>query len=621
MPADTQSPARRHQLKDRSSSAVSLPRGSPSGLQSTSHKGSSTRLHRAHVVGGNKSGHGRVPSTGKGLHKLPKVTGQRHEEARAQKKAQSPSTSPTAAQVKRNSSNFSLTKAGSKVNIQKNKSDASIKRHASGQKSVKGPKSERGQVHFDVGDEEPDMEGKFGNRDSDGDDQEEEWTEASNSQSPAVTRRSSVAPLRHSHLEEPPSPDDPPARSPPAILPDSPPKSPIQQGEKFETGEEQPPRKGSPEPTRESNKQAFQRPMNHNGYQQATTQISSISAVITPFTQNDHVPQQKRPQHVHTPSMPSDGISRFLSSKNQHTDSSASPDSKSHLQSNISGLTLGDPGISSFGDNTAPNPSSLEPSAIATDAKKTQSAIDLTHHQLTPSTSSQRSTSPDRHHDAHYSKASKHSVRSSPFDFHHSAKGSGLGRSLTQLKLDLERMRSTREAETEKAVAQRLPSPISVPDGAVDEAQRHLHQRNEKWASGERMEERRRKMYESVEREYGNTRRFQDVGVKAVRRLEKRGKVNVAILSAQKDGSLRKKKTTQAPTPQQQGGSSGSFERADSTHRGRVRFDIGQAAKEAEDPGSEDDDEDEVREGVQGILRRMWREFEAAHEVGVGSGE
>lgn len=627
MPADTQPSARRPQLKDRSSSAVSLPRGSPSGLQSTSHKGSSTRLHRAHVVGGNKLGHGRVPSTGKGLHKSSKVTGQRHEEARPQKKARSPSTSPTAAQVKRNSSNFSLTKAGSKVNIRKNKSDVSIKRHASGQKGAKGPKSERGQVHFDIGDEEPEMEGKFGKGISDEDEQEEEWTEASNSQSPAVTRRSSVAPLRPSNLEEPPSPDDPPARSPPVKLPDSPPKSPIQQGEEFGNGEAHPPPKDSPETARESDKQAIQRLMNHGKHQQATTQISSISAVITPSTQGDHAPQQGASQHVHTPSMPSDGISRFLSSKSQHMDSSASPDSTSHSQSNISGLALGNPGIQSAGDNTVSNASSLDPSATAADARKAQSAIDLTHHQLAPSNSSQRSTSPDHHHhlhhhhDGHHSKPSKHTVRSSPFDVHHSTKGSGLGRSLTQLKLDLERMKSTREAETEKAVAQRLPSPTSVPDGAVDEAQRHIQQRKDKWMSGEKMEERRRKMYESVEREYGNMRRFQDVGVKAVRRLEKRGKVNVAILSIQKDTSTRKKKTTPAPTPQQQGGSSGSFGRADSNHRGRVRFDVGRAAKDAEGRGSEDEDEDAIQEGVQGILKRMWRDFEATQEVGVGSGE
>ena len=622
MPVDTQSPARRPQLKDRSSSAASLPRGSPSGLQSVSHKGSSTRLHRAHAVGGNKPGHGRVSSTGKGLHKLSRVTGQRHEEARAQKKAQSPSTSPTAAQIKRNSSNFSLTKAGSKVNVRKNKSDVSIKRHSSGQKSAKGPKSERGQVHFDVGDEEPDMEGKFGKETGDEDDQDEEWTEASNSQSPAVTRQGSVAPLRTSNLEEPPSPDDPPARSPPAKLPDSPPKSPIQQqGEAFENDEEQPPRKESPESTGESDRQAIQRLMNNNKHQQATTQLSSISAVIAPPTQNGHPPQQRASQHAHIPSMPSDGISRFLTSKNSLPDDSASPDSASHLQPNVSGLTLGDPNKQAMGGNTTTNTSSPDPSATTADARKAQSAIDLTHHQLTPSTSSQRSTSPDHHHhQGHHSKTSKHATRPSPFDVHHSTKGSGLGRSLTQLKLDLERMRSTQEAETEKAVAQRLPSPTSGPDGIVDESQRQLHLRKEKWAFGEKMEERRREMYGSVEREYGNMRRFQDVSVKAVRRLEKRGKVNIVVLSAQKETSMKKKKAIPPPTPQQQGGSSGSFERPNSTHRGRVRFDIGRAVKATGDRGSDEEDEPQ-EDGVQGVLRRMWRDFETAQEMGVGSGE
>ena len=608
MPTDMQSPAKRPQLKDRNSSTVS-----PSGLQSTSQKGSTTRLHRTYLVGNGKLGHGRVPSTGKNLHKLSKVTAQRQEDSRAQRKAQSPSNSPTSSQIKRNSSNYSLAKAGSKVNIRKNKSDVSIKRHSSGTKSAKGPKSERGQVHFDVGDEEPYMEGNF-----DQDNPEEEWTEASNSQSPAVTRRSSVTPLRSSNLEEPPSPDDPPARSPPAKLPDSPPRSPVQQGDEFLAREEEQPHKQFPGLTKEHDSQAIQRLLSCGAHQQATPAISSISTLISPPARPEPKQHEKLPSRMHTPSMPSDGISRFLSSDDHPTSNSVSSSSVSRLQPKTNGLNLKDHSVN---DDKSPANSSPDPSADTADARKARSAIDLTHHQLTPSTTSQRSTPPDRQQHADRGTAFRHSTRQSPFDGHHTKKEPGLNRSLTQLKLDLERMKSTRDAEAERSIARRLPSPISALDGsALDEVQRQHQQRKEKWAVGERMEERRKKMYESMEREYGNMRRFQDVTVKAVRRLEKRGKVHVTGLSTAKDGSSRRKKNLSQSAPQQEQGSSGSFERADSTYRGRVRFDVGRPRKEDEDRESEVEDEAQ-EDGVQGILRRMWRDFESTQEVGSGSGE
>lgn len=614
MPAEVNSPARRPQLKDRSSSAVSLPRGSPSALQSTSHKGSSTRLHRAHIVGGNKIGHGRVPSTGKGLHKLSKVTGQRHEDFRAHKKAQSPSTSPTATQVKRNSSNFSLAKAGSKVNIRKNKSDVSIKRHSSGQKGPKGPKSERGHVQFDVGDEEPDMEGKFGEEGSAQEDQEEEWTEASNSQSPAITRRGSVAPLRPSNLEEPPSPDDPPARSPPAVMPDSPPKSPSQQSEESGNVKEQPLRSQSAEPSRQSDKQSAERLMNQRD-QPVTSHLSSISAIIAPSTQNGRVEQQSEGVDLQSPSMPSNGISQYTSPRSHHSGGSVSSDSGSQLHCEISGVTLkekDDPSDNVLRDTTGSSP---DPRTDAVDARKAQAAVDIYRHQSMPSSSSQQSTSPDRHHDGHLSRITRSTPRSSPFDAHHASKGAGIGRSLTQLKLDLERMRPTRGADSEQNTAQQSPSPTSLPNGAApDEMQRLHHRRMERWASAGKMDERRRKMYESVAREYGNMRRFQDVSVKAIRRLEKQGKVNLTPVLAQKERSIRKKKVSSMPASQHQGDSNGSFERTESTLRGRVRFDTGKAVKEADGHASEEEEGEVQADGVQGILRRMWRDFEAAQE-------
>ena len=572
-------------------------------------------------MGGNKLGHGRVPSTGKNLHKLSRATAQRNDDARAQRKVQSPPTSPTAALIKRNSSNYSLSQAGSKVNnIRKNKSDVAVRRHTSGSKAAKGPKSERGAVQFDVGEDEPDMEGTFEKAGDGQEDHEEEWTEASNSQSPAITRRSSVAPLRSSNLEEPPSPDDPPARSPPVKLPDSPPKSPVHEGNEFSKSNGEMSLQHPGGITTQNDAQAIHRIMNLHAQQPATAQLSSISALIAPSSYNKSPNQAKESSGTRTPSMPSDGISRFLPSTGHPTDNSSSSNSDPNRHLGSHNSSESNSNANTMKDGEAAAAPSQDPSANLIDARKAQSAVNLTHHQLTPSTSSQTSTSPDgSHHQGNHTSKDKHTGRASPFNVHHASKGAGISRSLTQLKLDLERMKATQEIENEKASAQRLPSPTLVLNGgSIHDPQNQYYQGKSKIGTNGSPEERIRAMYESVEREYVNMRRFQDVTVKAVRRLEKRGKVNVVGLSGAKDGSMKKKRQKQS-TPQQ-GGSSGSLERGDSTHRGRVRFDLARAQKDVDERGSEEED-GTSDDGVQGILRRMWSEFEAAQEVGVSNGE
>ena len=505
-------------------------------------------------------------------------------------------------------------------NIRKNKSDVSVRRHISGSKAAKGPKSERGAVQFDVGDDEPDMEGTFEKAGDGQEDHEEEWTEASNSQSPAITRRSSVAPLRSSNLEEPPSPDDPPARSPPVKLPDSPPRSPVHEGNEFSKSGGKMSTQHPGGVTMQNDTQAIHRIMNLHTQQPAAAQLSSISALIAPASHNKSPNQAQESPQNRAPSMPSDGISRFLPSTSNPTDNSSSPDMdpNRHLGSHNSSESKSN--ANTMKDGEAAAPSSQDSSANLVDARKAQSAINLTHHQLTPSNSSQTSTSPDGpHHQGTRTSKDKYTGRASPFNVHHASKGAGISRSLTQLKLDLERMKATQEIENEKASAQRLPSPtLIINGGSGHDPQNQYYPGKTKIGNNGNPEERRRAMYESVEREYVNMRRFQDVTVKAVRRLEKRGKVNVIGLSGPKDGSMRKKKQKQS-TPQQ-GGSSGSLERGDSTHRGRVRFDVGRAKKDVDERGSEEEDATSD-DGVQGILRRMWLEFEAAQDEGVSNGE
>ncbi|KAI4130473.1 MAG: hypothetical protein LQ347_003359, partial [Umbilicaria vellea] len=133
---DSPSPAKRPSLAERSSSSQSIARASPSGTApSTSHKASTHKLFKAHAVGHNRLPHTRVPSYGKGLHKLAKIDangGDGLVTTQARSKASTDSTSPLPQQnFKRNSSTGALPRTKSKVSVKKNSSELSLKRNGS----------------------------------------------------------------------------------------------------------------------------------------------------------------------------------------------------------------------------------------------------------------------------------------------------------------------------------------------------------------------------------------------------------------------------------------------------------------------------------------------------------
>ncbi|KAI9840487.1 MAG: hypothetical protein M1837_001593 [Sclerophora amabilis] len=170
-----------------------------SHLQHRSHS-------KTHMVGHART-HTRVPSYGKNLHRLPKVSAAHPEEAgisaaRAHRRSNShtPPNSPQPQIHKRagsnvslvpNGANVSLLKNSSKVSLRKNRSDVPLKRNGSTNAVVKSTKREGNRkradshgasltgrprvtsVHFDLGDE---------------DDHDDGWTEVSKSDSPTPKR-------------------------------------------------------------------------------------------------------------------------------------------------------------------------------------------------------------------------------------------------------------------------------------------------------------------------------------------------------------------------------------------------------------------------------------------------
>lgn len=161
---------------------------SPStALSSTLHK---SKGPKAHVVGNRV--HTRVPSYGKGLHKLTKA----HDSnvPKAQRRAASPATSPETLSMKPAGSDGRILRNGSTTSLRKNSSHLTLKRNRS-HVEVKRPRSagqlkrsssqpgvttyqgtHKASVHFDLGN----------------DGQDDAWTEASGSASVNLSRTNSV---------------------------------------------------------------------------------------------------------------------------------------------------------------------------------------------------------------------------------------------------------------------------------------------------------------------------------------------------------------------------------------------------------------------------------------------
>ncbi|KAL8736698.1 MAG: hypothetical protein Q9166_000064 [cf. Caloplaca sp. 2 TL-2023] len=565
---ESPSPARRPQLTERSSSTHSLSRASPS-----TGKGSTTKLHKAHAVGHGRHPHGRVPSYGRNLNKLSKLAAAHPQDESDKSKVQgkikayTPSTSPSAADMLYNSSNVNLVHSGSKVSIKRNASNLSQKRNKSTSKLGNLTKTSK-----DRGERKNSNKAVASNaRFSIGsDDQEDGWTEADSSQSPSNSRHEPVANSK-AHFREPLSPDEPPLRSP-TNLPASPPQSPPANE----------PEEPSPHPSKydqESSRQyseetdaeaVTRRLLDRNTASNAKPQTSAISATITPsgssgspafnFSQDATLRNDQ--------SMPSDGISRFLNATGSHS-GSATPNSLSHLHSALAGI---------HGEHEQANAQTSPPvpngNTAGDRSRRVRSTADLPLPKQEQQISSQTSPPPGQQS----TRSTIGASRPSPFT---SARDH---QSLTQLKLDLQRISTNREA----AHAPVVQPPTS---GA------HASFANLSLIGNERsVDERKHRQWDQAEIEYINGRKFVGIVAKGLERLEKRGK-----FVGMKDGKDDIREREGGRRSERNIGVSTSAESRPES-RGRVRWVIG---------GSHGDermdlDTDSDGGGLEGLLRRMW---------------
>ncbi|KAL8715920.1 MAG: hypothetical protein Q9220_000587 [cf. Caloplaca sp. 1 TL-2023] len=562
---ESPSPARRPQLIERSSSAHSLSRASPSN-----GKGSTTKLHKAHPVGHGRHLHGRVSSQGKNLNKLSKIVATHPQEDHAKSKAptkikvQTPSTSPSTANLKSNTSNVGLARTGSKVSVKRNTSNLSQKRNKSSGKLGNLNKSKKGKadrngyhdadashVQFSVGSDDPD----------DG------WTEADSSQSPGISRRDGPGREKIPY-REPPSPDGPQTHSR-NHLPASPPESPPAEGQEktlHASGNRQ--NSSSPHLGTSDAEAVTNRLLNRNTAFNAKPQTSAISATISPsgssgspafiYSQDATLRNEQ--------SMPADGISRFLNAT-ESSSGSATTGSLSHLHARLSESQK----EHERSGNVQSSPGSPNANMTLDSARRARSAANLTTHKP----GSSRSSSPSSQRNAHSTLRGTHA---SPFA---SARDH---QSLTQLKIDLQRMSTNREEPHAPAVT----LPISNAPESFKKEQKMNSERS--------TEERNHRLWDQAEVEYRNGRRFIGVVGKGLERLEKRGKIG-GLKEGRDDARERNggRKGDMSPLV-----STSADSRPES--RGRIRFEIGRSFGDERSEGDAASDGG----GLEGLLRRMW---------------
>ncbi|MCJ1354195.1 MAG: hypothetical protein MMC33_004182 [Icmadophila ericetorum] len=228
-----------------------------------------------------------------------------------------PSTSPASQHIKRNSSNVSLPRTGSKVSMKKNASNTSLKRNGS---PTKLDKTSRPTTPLRRSQQQRDRNGakEEGGFSFAGDGQEDEWTEESNSQSPEVTRRNSIANGLHTSKDSPPNEDA--LRRTQVKLPDSPPESPSSASDKEPVyPKHEPNMTARYYPNHAAADAVTSRLLSHKSSRNLPPQVSDISAGGTPRTQTP-------PTHSNQDSLPSsqsvldNGVSRFINNSNNSSE-------------------------------------------------------------------------------------------------------------------------------------------------------------------------------------------------------------------------------------------------------------------------------------------------------------
>ncbi|KAI9702841.1 MAG: hypothetical protein M1836_008055 [Candelina mexicana] len=233
---EPQPPIKRPAIGGRNASTPSLskvgqPVQSPSATPPplTSYKQSGHKMQKQHTVG--RAHAARNPSYGKNINKLPRIASAQPDELHMTSKpnrwshSRTPSASPQEQPIKKGGSQVSLPRNRSNVSLKKNLSNVSLKKRnglktetarlAKQENPSRQSKQQNGRarphtatVHFEVGNEEED--------ENEGPD--EEWTEASRSQSPIATRNGSTGPESNirSHTPPPRKPQTPQSSNPPS---------------------------------------------------------------------------------------------------------------------------------------------------------------------------------------------------------------------------------------------------------------------------------------------------------------------------------------------------------------------------------------------------------------------
>lgn len=457
--------------------------------------------------------------------------------------------------MKKDPSNVSMTKLGNQPKSEKAQTKNNLRKKGTDDTPPKGV------AGFSVGE----------------DGHDDDWEEASSSQSPHTTRHSSIG-RKTPQLEDPPSPDDPPGRSP-SNLPQSPPQSPPINPSAFINHKNGDSKQKSAKYSHPLDGDEVSHRLLDRSRHNAGPKVSNISATVTPNgSSGSPAFSNQDPNYTKEPSMPADGISRFLTGTGSNS-GSATPGSVSHLQTNLAHLN--------HKDHSSPQrpASPAESSTTKPETRRVKSAANLSHPGLSNGESSSSVSPPKSQQPSIQNAARTNKVPTvSPYE---SARGAdpNAGKSLTQLKLDLQRMSTLHDTPSSS-------HPLMFQYGSVVGIQ------NLNASSGE-MTARLARQYQQAGMEYKNARRFYPEF------LVEKGLSKKVTGKKKPDGQKGKGvKTPASTTPVSSSGA-----------RGRVRFEVGRS------PGDIEEVDEEGREpqgivGVEGLLRRMWHQG-----VDVGAGE
>ena len=601
------SPARRQVPPDRTSSSHSVSKDPLSaGHLLNTHKGSSNKLHKTHAVSQGRHGHNRIPSYGKGLNKLSKLgagnTGEEvgHVRHHSRSASHTPPTSPGNLSHKRNSSNVSLQRPSSKGSMKRNSSHSTLSRNGSTIKLGNQPKSEKAQIkkslmkdftndvpiagttRFEVGDEG----------------QDDEWTEDSSSQSPVTTRTDS----RPKTPKEPPTPDEPHEPMSPT-LPDSPPESPPLQSSSPSNGTAK--SRTNMEINRENSyshppdaNAVTNRLLNRTGFHAPPPQTSPILANISPHrVGSPDLSHSQASTTINEPSLPADGISRFLPSAHSNS-GSATPGSVSQLQQNV---------VNNDRNHIQPpSPHKPDSSTNEMDTRRVKSAANLIHARLnngeniSPPMSPQADQKP-----LPQKKRSRMNQPYMPSPFE-SARGADplAGKSYTQLKLNLDREAVSRDPPLSS-------HPLLMNQGST------LNMAGKISSNASDMEKRLKRQYNQAQKDVKNSRRYYStvitskISEKAIRKhllereKERRGRDRIK----RDPGSSGDSSAEAAMTMESLRHTPGGVQ-----PRGRVRFEVGTRRFEDHGANPPKTPKDGEHDSVEGLLKRMWIASEPKEE-------